>query len=251
MALNVELSIPLVFFAGVLTASSPCVLPIVPPLLAGSMGHRLRPLLIVLGVAAFFTLMGGVFSALGIITAGNKESMRVVFASFIMAMGAVMADNDLREAYIRRTSILTAKAGSFLPLHGHARNGGPASESGLVGAFFLGISLGIIWIPCVGLILGSVLSYTVYQGNVLKGSLLLLTYSLGLGVPMLAIAYGGKSLSPRLAWVKKNSRLLERLAGWVLILTGLAVLFGIDRLVQGRLLTYFFDYEYYLLKLFQ
>jgi cytochrome c-type biogenesis protein len=81
------------------------------------------------------------------------------------------------------------------------------------------------------------------EGNLVFGSVMLFSYSLGLGIPMLAIAYGGKRFSGKIQWTQRNSPTIKKLAGWVLILTGLAMLFGIDQYIQTILLPYFPEFE--------
>jgi cytochrome c biogenesis protein CcdA len=229
----------LAFLAGVVTVATPCVIPILPPLLAGSVGHRLRPLLIVSGSAITFTLMGGLFSAIGVATGGYGRIMRLFFIALIIGFGVIWVDQDLNELYTKYSSMILGK---------FVKNPRPQKDS-LMGAFVLGLSLGIVWIPCVGPILGAVLSFVALQGNLVSGSLMLISYSIGLGLPMLAIAYGGKHISKEVEWTKKNSVKIEKIAGWVLILTGLSMLFGLDQWIQTFLLPYFPEFESKLLDL--
>ncbi|NOZ58857.1 MAG: cytochrome C biogenesis protein, partial [Euryarchaeota archaeon] len=74
---------------------------------------------------------------------------------------------------------------------------------------------------------------------VVRGSLMLFVYSLGLGVPMLAVAYGSKRYAARLELVRRNSPTIRKFAGWVIILTGIGILLGVDRYLQSKLLPYF------------
>ena len=97
--------------------------------------------------------------------------------------------------------------------------------------------------PCVGPILGIVLTYAAIGGEVISGSILLFVYSIGLGVPMLFMAYGGRYISGKLEWTRRNSERLKKAAGWVIILAALAMLFGIDRYLQAGLMPYFPDLE--------
>jgi len=235
----IEPTFLLAFMAGVLTAASPCVLPILPPMLAGSLGHRLRPIFIVLGSTVSFTFMGGVLSAIGM-AFGGKDALRFVFAWLIIAFGAGMFDKDVKELYVKYSLKISERMRLDISKKGHP----------LLSAFLLGISLGIIWLPCIGLILGSILAFTVYQGNLLNGSLFLMVYSLGLGVPMLTIAYTGRRFSSKLIWLKGKSAVMERVAGLILILTGIGILLGIDKFIQARLLSLFLDYETFLLERF-
>jgi cytochrome c biogenesis protein CcdA len=237
--MEVEPTLVLALLAGIVTVATPCVIPILPPLLAGSVGHKLRPLLIVFGSTVTFTLMGGIFSVIGIAAGSVGNVIRLFFAVLIIGFGAVWADEDITEVYTKYSSQILNK---------FYKNPPPVKDGSLWGAFVLGLSLGIVWIPCVGPILGAVLSLVAIEGNLLTGSLMLFSYSIGLGIPMLTIAYGGKRLSGKIEWTKRNSLTIKKLAGWVLILTGLAMLFGLDRWIQTFLLPYFPEYEIKLLE---
>jgi len=240
--MTVKPDLLLAFLAGVVTVVTPCVLPILPPLLAGSVGSRARPLLIVLGSSVTFTLMGGLFSAIGIAGSRAGNVMRIFFTLLIIALGAAWADEEIGELFTRYTSMALAA------IRGRASSW---RGDGWAGAFLLGLSLGIVWIPCVGPILGAVLSYAAIKGNLFYGSALLFTYSLGLGIPMLGIAYGGKSVAGRLEWTRRNSSRIKKAAGWVLVLTGISMLLGISQYLQSALLPYFPELETRLLTLLQ
>ena len=236
-----EPSFLLAFLAGVVTIATPCVLPILPPLLAGSVGHRLRPVLIVLGSTVTFTLMGGVFSVIGIAAGGFGNALRLFFIALIIGFGAVWVDSDINDLYTKYSSLLLNRF--YKP---SARRG----DESLFGAFVLGLSLGIVWIPCVGPILGAVLSLVAIEGNLVTGSLMLTSYSIGLGIPMLAIAYGGKKVSAKLDWTRSNSETIKKLAGWILIAMCLTMLFGVHQWLQKLLLSYFPEFETQLMKIF-
>ena len=233
-----EVSYILAFFAGIVTVATPCILPILPPMLAGSIGHKLRPVMIVSGMAISFTLMGGLFSALGIAAGFSSGFYRLILAFVIIALGAIMVDEEINETYIKySTRLVNSLMSPF------SRDTAKVSSGGeLRGAFVLGLTLGIIWIPCVGPILGAVLTYASVLDNVLSGSLLLFVYSVGLGLPMLAIAYGGKFVSSRIGSLK-NVPFVKKIAGWVLILSGVFIILGIDRAIQAALLPYYPDIE--------
>jgi cytochrome c biogenesis protein CcdA len=234
-----EVSYVLAFLAGMATIATPCILPILPPMLAGSFGHKLRPLMIVCGMAISFTLMGGLFSALGIASGLSGGVYRLIIGFVIIAFGAIMVDEEINEVYVRySTRFVNVVMGPFSRGTTKASGGGE-----LRGAFLLGLTLGVIWIPCVGPILGAVLTYASVLDNFISGSLLLLAYSAGLGLPMLAIAYGGKFVSSKVSAVKGNIGFVKKIAGWVLILTGVAIILGFDRVLQELLLPYFPDID--------
>ncbi len=241
----------LAFLAGILTVTTPCILPILPPMLAGSIGHRLRPLFIVAGSAVTFTLMGGLFSLIGLAGGEYSEIFRLVFIFAILGFGATMVDNDINEIYVRYSSrAVNRMLGLFKRGPGFQSQTSDGKDRGLAGAFGLGLALGIVWIPCVGPILGTVLAFAAYQGNLYMGSTLLFVYAIGLGIPLLLIAYGGKHVASRMEWAKRHSEHARKFAGWVLILTGVAMIFGIDKLIQEFLIPYLPSVELMLLNRF-
>lgn len=229
-----------VFIAGMATVITPCVLPILPAVLSGSVGSRLRPLAIVTGMSITFTLMGILVFALASFTFFT-EYLRWLSIFFIIGMGAVLFDDDINHAYVNTTSSVVNFGRQHSSFIGKLSERAPAG--GLLGGFFLGMSLGILWIPCVGPILGAVFAYvaesSVTSGNLLHGTLLLVVYSLGVGIPMLIIAYSGKSVSGRVKWFVKRGHFFKRLSGMVLILVGLMMLFDIDKYLKALLLPYF------------
>ena len=226
-----------VFIAGMATVITPCVLPVLPAVLSGSVGSRLRPVAIVTGMSITFTLMGVLISA--VVSFGLfAEYLRWLSVLFIISMGAVMFDDDINQAYVNITSSIINAGRQHLSFIGNP--GSIAPGEGLLGGLFLGMSLGILWIPCVGPILGSVFAYVAQSSasNLLYGTTLLLIYSLGVSIPILIIAYSGKRISSRVSWFVKRGHFFKKLSGMVLILVGLMMLFGIDKYLKRVLLPY-------------
>jgi cytochrome c biogenesis protein CcdA len=119
-----------------------------------------------------------------------------------------------------------------------------APREGLHGGLFLGMSLGVLWIPCVGPVLGAVLALVASVGNTTYGAWMLFVYSIGMSLPMLAIAYYGKKFTNRYTWFSRNGELLKKLSGLVLIVVGILLLFGIDKLFI-RLISPYFPTTFY------
>ncbi len=231
-----QLSIFIVFLAGVVTIMKPCCLPLVPVVFSGSGGHRFRPLAIVSGLTVSFTAMGVLVSVFGATFSGYTDSLRFVAILFIICMGFVLFDNDINIEFTKLTGSLTQglrnigifnSASSIVP------------EGSLTGGFFLGMSLGVLWIPCVGPILGAVLALVASVGNTTYGASMLFVYSVGMSLPMLSIAFYGKRVTNRYKWFSRNGELLKKLSGLVLIVIGVMLLFGIDKLIIRWLSPYF------------
>ncbi|MCX9085552.1 MAG: cytochrome c biogenesis CcdA family protein [Candidatus Methanoperedens sp.] len=237
--MSVAPPILLVFIAGMATVATPCVIPILPAVLSGSVGSRLRPLAIVAGMTLTFTLMGLLFFTVASF-AFFSDYLRWISIIIIIGMGVVLFDDDINEVYVRISSFMLNSARERFSFIEKISSSAP--PEGLLGGLFLGMSLGILWIPCVGPILSSVYIYiaesTAGSGNILEGIPLLFAYSLGAGIPMLIIAYSGKSISERVEWFSRRSHFFKKLSGLFLILVGLMLLFGIDNYLKILFLPY-------------
>lgn len=239
-------SVFMVFIAGLATVITPCVLPILPAVLSGSVGSRLRPLAIVTGMSITFTLMGILISAVASFTFFT-EYLRWFSIAFIIGMGAVLFDDDINQIYVKISSSIVNFIHQKVSFPGKLSSKTP--KEGVLGGLFLGMSLGVLWIPCVGPILGAVFAYVAGSaasagdatsvGGLLHGTVLLLIYSSGVSIPMLIIAYSGKGISGRMRWFVKRGHFFKKLSGLILILVGLMMLFGIDKYIQAWLLPYF------------
>ncbi|WP_135606381.1 cytochrome c biogenesis CcdA family protein [Methanococcoides sp. NM1] len=197
------------FVAGIISIFSPCVLPLLPAIFAYSISKGpLRPLAIVLGLTISFTIMGVITSAFGSLFQQYLLYLSF-FAGLIIILFGVTLLFDL---------------GTFNIFGGFS--GMDVKEKGLLGGLLFGMSLGIIWIPCVGPILASILTLVAIEGDITYGAFLLFIYSMGLGIPMLVIAYSANVSSSVLSSIAKYDLYLKKGAGVVLILVGLWMLYS-------------------------
>jgi len=231
-----ELSIFIVFLAGVVTIMKPCCLPLVPVIFSGSGGHRLRPLAIVSGLTVSFTTMGVLVSAFGATFGAYTDYLRNIAILFIISMGFVLFDEDVNMEFMKISGSITQRLRGIGLFNKFSSR---MPEGSLMGGFFLGLSLGILWIPCVGPILGAVLALVASVGNTTYGASMLFVYSIGMSLPMLSIAYYGKKITNKYKWFSRNGELLKKLSGLVLILIGIMLLFGVDKLIIKWLSPYF------------
>jgi cytochrome c-type biogenesis protein len=209
-----------VFSAGVLTILSPCCLPLIPAVVSSGTGHRYRPVVLVFGSVLSFTALG---VAVGAIASVSPQTFRLPLVALLIVFGAVLVDDDLNRLYERRASRIAAKVDRLsVSTHG---------ESSLLGGFVTGTLLGILWLPCVGPILGGVLAFAGSSGETLTSGTLLFTYGVGFAVPLLVTAYVGKDAIDRTG-IGNNQRSIRRLVGTVLLVTGIALLFDLDKLLM-------------------
>lgn len=223
------------FGAGLVSILSPCVLPLIPVIMAGSVGNRYRPLVIVLGMVISFTAMGIFAGAFGAALRPFLDLIKYFAIFFIIIMGFFLLFDQL-EIYLFQ---LMDRLKFNRPSSGFGGN----QKGGITGAFIMGLSLGVVWIPCVGPILGVILTMVAVEGNIINGGFLLFVYSLGLAIPMLALGYGFQASAQKLRTVTKGGVMIRRFLGILLVLAGLAFLFGWDRAIQGALLPYFPDVD--------
>jgi cytochrome c biogenesis protein CcdA/thiol-disulfide isomerase/thioredoxin len=196
------------FLAGLITALSPCVLPVLPILLAGSAtGGRWRPYAIVAGIVVSFTAFTLSAAALLDLVGLPDDVLRNGAIVLLFLVAATL--------FSRRLAFVVERPFQFLT---RRRFG---SESG---GFVLGIGLGLVFVPCAGPVLAAV-SVLAANGEVgLRTVLLTFSYALGAAVPKLAIAIGGRSVAARL-----RSRWLRPALGGLVAAAAVAIALGVDR----------------------
>jgi cytochrome c biogenesis protein CcdA len=205
----IEVVSPLAAFsAGIVSVLSPCILPLLPAVLATSAGKdKLRPLAIVLGVVISFTIMGIITSAFGAAFRDHIGELKILAEIMILLMGlALLFELSLFNSF------------SKFPLLAGMNEEGPVS------GFFLGLSLGVLWIPCIGPMLGMILTKVALDatnGTFTDGALTLSFYSLGFAVPMLVLAYSAHVSSSKMRLITKYDTVFKKGAGIILVLVGL------------------------------
>jgi cytochrome c-type biogenesis protein len=209
-------SVPIALAAGVLSFLSPCVLPLVPSYLAylGGDANR-RPLVIrnsflfVLGFSLIFVSLGASASLLGSLILENRAWLMRLAGVLVIAFG-LMLFGLLRVPFLYRS----------------ARPGYPRNGSTPLGAVLMGMAFAIGWTPCIGPVLGAILTLAGASGTLGTGAGLLAAYAAGLAVPFLLASLGlgaASGLSVRfrhyLPWV-------ERVSGGILVTAGVLMVTG-------------------------
>ena len=210
--------------AGVLSFLSPCVLPIVPPYLAYMGGISLsemrenqsawrRVLLpaifFVLGLSTIFLLLGFAVSAFGSFFLQNQLLFSRVSGAMIVVFGLHFL-GVIRIPLLNREARMDAKS-----------DGGTA-----FGAYVLGLAFAFGWTPCIGPQLGAILSLAAQEASLVRGTVLLGVYALGLGLPFLLAALFIERAIGVMARLKRHMKTIERAMGALLILVGLAIFSG-------------------------
>ncbi len=232
------------FVGGFLTIAAPCILAVLPIILGSTIGQqqsKLRPFFIVLGLTVSFTGFGLIFQYVTNLFGLSNNTLRNVALVFLGVFGFALIFPAVFEKIIFHLQNFFNK---FVPKQEAAM---PAQQvqkkKGLINGFLVGASLGLVWVPCAGPILGAILTLAATQQDVGKVTLLMLAYSLGAGVPMLIIAYGGNFIVTRLKFLKEKGILIQKISGVLLLLGVVAIAFGLDTTFSTSLAGLFPDFN--------
>lgn len=219
------------FLAGVVTVLSPCILPLLPIILSGTVGEgKQKPFGIVAGFIASFTFFTLALTSIVKATGLPSDLLRTFAIVAIIGFGISLV--------LPQTQLLLEKL--FSKLSSYAPRS--SSATGFTGGFVLGMSLGLVWAPCVGPILASVITLAATSAVTFASVFITLAYAIGTAIPMLAIMYGGRQLLQKNEWLLRNTAKLQRGFGVVMVLIGAAMFFQLDRGFQTWLLTTFPQY---------
>ncbi|MFY9270729.1 MAG: cytochrome c biogenesis protein DipZ [Candidatus Manganitrophaceae bacterium] len=218
----------LAIIAGVLTVLSPCILPILPPLLTAAVSgrQRHRPFWIVLGLGISFTLFGALFSIFGNILGISNAALRQGALIVLFFFGVSLLWPSLWENIGTRISALALQIPGLNRL---------SSEQTPISSLFLGASLGLVWAPCAGPILGIILTAAAVQSSFVKTVALMSAYSLGAALPMLLIGYGGRRLSEQIVAFRRWGSFLHKILGAATLAAVAALFFNLDTFFLAKL----------------
>jgi cytochrome c-type biogenesis protein len=215
------------FGGGVISFLSPCVLPIVPgylSLVTGlSVGEiqsgdkqpkvlariTLDTVLFVIGFTVVFVLLGLVTTAAGKTLFENQDTLTRISGGLVLLMAAYLAGSQL---------LTTPRLYQEFRFHPHLERFGP------VAAPIAGVAFGLGWTPCIGPILGTVLNFAAQGQNLTRATVLLIAYSLGLGLSFLVVGLLFGRMTTLLGWFRRHARAIT------FVSAGLLAFFGIELL---------------------
>lgn len=212
------------FLEGIITFVSPCLLPMLPIYVSYFAGGESRTpqrtlktaFGFVLGFTTVFVAMGALAGTLGSFLKMHQTAVNLVSGGVVILFGLhFLGLFDL----------------DFFRGSKHTMD---TSNMGFFSAMLFGVIFSLGWTPCVGAFLGSALMMASQQGQALRGMLMLLVYSLGLGVPFLLSAVLIDQLKNTFDWIKRHYTIINRISGSFLILVGIMMATG----TMGRLMAW-------------
>ncbi len=214
------------FLEGITTFISPCLLPMLPIyisyFLGDSSGENIKKTMVnalgfVAGFSLVFILLGGFAGWLGSYLLRYQTAVNIVTGATVIMFGLNFL-GVIRLSLINRTVRPTVSVEGF----------------GFWRAVFFGIVFSIGWTPCVGTFLGSALMLASHQASAVKGIMMLVCYSAGLGLPFLLSAVFIGKLKGTFAWIKKHFQIINRISGLFLLVIGICMMTGL----MGRVLAF-------------
>ncbi len=208
--------------AGIVSATSPCVLPVIPGYLAavssadrGDLDVRPRPS--IRGAIGFVAGFTAVFTALGATASAVGAALYAQLDTALKFAGVVLIVLGLSTIGLVRLPFLSSER---RPIDAQRVMGG-SRRSVLLGAVF---AFG--WTPCIGPILAIVLTKAAADSSLTEGMILLLLYSAGLGIPFIGLALWFDRSAPIRSWFTRRANVVQRLGGIAMVIVGLGYLTG-------------------------
>ena len=209
----------LVFLEGIITFISPCMLPMLPIYISYFAGRDdskasktvtlLNAICFVIGFSIIFTALGVFSATLGIFLKNNNRIVNIILVIIIVIFGI---------NYMEIIKIPGINNSKGIKININKYN--------CMSSVIMGVVFSITWSPCVGAFLGTALSIILVNGNIIKGTILILIYCLGLGIPFVISAILINRLKNTIDYIKKHYLLITRVSGAFLCIIGILMMAG-------------------------
>lgn len=215
--------------AGLLTLINPCVLPVLPIVLATALqASRWGPVALAAGMSLSFAILGVTVSAFGRAVGLNADDIAQVGAVLMILFGLVLLVPQTSAVFSTATAGFAARADSGLD---------EVDRGSLTGQFLGGMLLGAVWSPCVGPTLGGAISLASQGESLLRATAIMLFFALGISTIILALGYGARSaLQKRQAAMRRFAAAARPLLGAIFVAVGLMLFFKWHYFIESWLL---------------
>lgn len=213
------------FVAGLLSTLSPCVLPLIPILLATAAGrHQYGPLALALGLMLSFTLVGSLIAFAGPAMGVDPAALRIGGALVLAVFGTILVSTSLQIRFANATSFLSATGDRILS---------SVQIDGLQGQFLVGLALGVVWSPCVGPTLGAAIALASQGSHLPQIGLLMAVFGLGAGAPLLVLGLLSRNaVQGARGQLMRTGKYGKVVMGLVMLALAVAILTGADKVLE-------------------
>ena len=221
------LLIPIAFISGVLTVFSPCVLPILPIILASGIDGKIwRIRGIITGLVLSFTIASLLLATIVRVFGVPVDVIRNFAVVLLIIFGLSMV-----------FPVIWEKVQVFIERYWRVQ---PAQTqgNGFGGGFITGVSLGIVWTPCIGPVVAAVATLAAVNSFSFMTVAVSFAFALGTGIPLYFIAKGGSRITSKLGFVKQNNQKMRQIFGVIILATALFIWMGADRALQAWTLSH-------------
>lgn len=217
--------------AGLLTLINPCVLPVLPIILASALAQdRKGPAALALGMSLSFVTFGLAVASVGHLIGLTEVMLSRIGASLMLIFGLVL----LTPALSRRFEMATAGFAS-----GADRQLFESNLTGFKGQFFAGLLLGAVWSPCIGPTLGGAIALASQGENLVWAGAIMVAFSMGVSTLILALGLGAKNaIRSRANSLRSLAEKSKPLMGIIFIAVGLMILFSIHHMLEALAVQY-------------
>ena len=217
------------YVAGLLTLINPCVLPLLPIVIAASFQNsRHGPLALAAGLTISFAVLGVSVTAFGHLLSVGPDVVNRTAAVAMMGFGVVLLVPRAQTMLATLVSPLASRANSRLD---------DRESAGIAGQFGVGVLLGAVWSPCVGPTLGGAIGLAASGEGLGQASVTMLAFGVGVSTVLVALAYGSRqAVSARREKLAAWMPWAKPIMGATLLVVGIAILFHFDRMIEGWLL---------------
>jgi len=215
--------------AGVLSILSPCVLPLVPVLVASAVNaHRWGALALGVGLALSFTIVGIFLATLGASLGLDPDTFRTVGAVILALFGLILLVPRLQDGFARAAGALSNSGNQLLSR---------ITLQGLTGQFLIGTVLGVVWSPCVGPTLGAATTLASQGRNLGQIGLLMLIFGVGAAAPLVLLGSLSRAGMTRVrGHLLTTGRYGKQLFGLVMLVLGVLIATGVDKSLEAWML---------------
>lgn len=217
------------FLAGVLSTLSPCVLPIIPILLASAVHvHKYAPVAMAVGLSLSYAVFGTLIAWAGFELNFDVQGLRTAGGFLLAMLGFLIMSDSLQRCFASLTSGVGSAGNNLISR---------IKLDGLLGQFVVGLVLGSVWTPCVGPTLGVAVVLASQGSNLMQVALTMGLFALGAALPMVVLAFLGRSAMQR---VKDKIVHAGKYARWtfglVLIAEAILIVSGADKALESWLI---------------